>query len=112
MNPRTIVARMAAHEELNFLLTNRIPRRLATRFMGWFSRIEHPLVRSLSIRLWRTFADLDLAEAKNTRFRSLHDCFIRELRHGARKFEINPNWHTRHANQRLALCMCDIEMKI
>ena len=32
-------------EDLNFLLTNRIPRRLLTRFMGWFSQIEQPLVR-------------------------------------------------------------------
>ena len=30
-------------EDLNFLLTNRIPRRLLTRFMGWLSRIEQPL---------------------------------------------------------------------
>ena len=39
-----------SRKTLNFLLTNRIPRRLATRFMGWFSRIEHPLVRSVDRR--------------------------------------------------------------
>jgi phosphatidylserine decarboxylase len=80
-------ARALWREDLNFLLTNRIPRGLATRFMGWFSRIEQPLVRSLSIGMWRLFADLGLHEAKKTRFTSLHDCFIRELKDGARPVE-------------------------
>ena len=44
-------------ERLNFLLTNRIPRRAATRFMGWFSKIENPLVRSNSIGAWKLFVD-------------------------------------------------------
>ena len=52
--------------------------------MGWFSQIEQPLVRDLSIGLWRFFSDLDLRDARNTQFRSLHDCFIRELKDGAR----------------------------
>src|SRR5262245_21873288 len=77
-------------EDINFLVTNRIPRQLATRLMGWFSRIEQPLVRDLSIGLWRAFADLDLHEAKPARFRSLHECFIRELRDGARPVDPNP----------------------
>ena len=42
-------------ERLNFLLTNRIPRQAATRFMGWFSKIENPLVRSISIGAWKLF---------------------------------------------------------
>ena len=75
---------MTVRDDLNFLLTNRIPRHALTIFMGWFSRIEHPLVRSLSLALWRSFADLRLEEAKKTEFRSLHDCFIRELWPGAR----------------------------
>ena len=49
MTVRSHIARICQQEDLNFLLTNRIPRRLATRFMGWFSRIEQPLVRDLSI---------------------------------------------------------------
>ncbi len=56
--------RLIEQEDINFLLTNRIPRRLATQFIGWFSRIEQPLVRDLSIAVWRLFADLDLREAK------------------------------------------------
>jgi phosphatidylserine decarboxylase len=84
MTVRGQIQRVLAQEDVNFLLTNRIPRRLATRFIGWFSQIEQPLVRDLSIGLWRFFSDLDLSEAKAKQFRSLHDCFIRELKDGAR----------------------------
>jgi phosphatidylserine decarboxylase len=87
---RAILSRVFLQEDLNFLLTNRIPRRLLTRFMGWFSRIEQPLVRDLSIGAWRRFADLDLHEAKKTQFRSLHDCFTRELKEGARPIDPDP----------------------
>jgi phosphatidylserine decarboxylase len=84
MTVRTQILRIFGQEDINFLITNRIPRRLATQFIGWFSRIEQPLVRDLSIAIWRLFADLDLAEASKTQFRSLHDCFVRELKAGAR----------------------------
>jgi phosphatidylserine decarboxylase len=77
-------------DDINFLLTNRIPRRVLTRFMGWFSRIEQPLVRDISLRLWRFFTDLDLSDAKQTRFRSVHDCFTRVLKDGARPIEMDP----------------------
>ena len=77
-------------EDLNFLLTNRIPRQALTRFMGWFSQLEQPLVRDLSIAAWRALADLRLEEARKTRFRSLHDCFIRELKAGARPVDPDP----------------------
>ena len=66
MTLRSQILRLFEQEDLNFLLTNRIPRRLATQFMGWFSKIEQPLVRDLSIGLWRFFSDLDLSEAKKT----------------------------------------------
>ena len=87
MTLRTEMLRVFEQEDVNFLLTNRIPRRLLTRFMGWFSRIEQPLVRDLSIGLWRFFSDLDLTEAKKTDFRSMHDCFTRQLKDGARPVE-------------------------
>ncbi len=90
MTLRSLLARLSAQEDLNFLLTNRIPRRLATRFIGWFSKIEQPLVRDLSIGLWRLFSDLDLSEAKKSHFKSMHDCFIRELRDGARPIDRDP----------------------
>ena len=73
------------HERVNFLLTNRIPRRLLTRFMGWYSSIESPTLTRLSIAIWRVFADdLDLRESKQREFKSLQECFIRELKDGAR----------------------------
>jgi phosphatidylserine decarboxylase len=88
---RTQILRIVAQEDINFLLTNRIPRRLATRFIGWLSHIEQPLVRDLLIALWRLFSDLDLTEAKTTRFRSLHDCFVRELKDAARPIDGTPD---------------------
>lgn len=71
-------------ESLSFLLTNRIPRRGATLFMGWFSPIEQPLIRATSLKLWKAFSDLDLSDAKKSEFRSVQDCFTRELKEGAR----------------------------
>lgn len=84
MNPRKLLARITQQESLNFLLTNRIPRHALTLFMGWFSKIEQPLVRDLSIWVWKLFSDLDLSESRTQQFRSLHDCFTRQLREGAR----------------------------
>ena len=75
---------MLQQEDINFLLTNRIPRRLLTRFVGWLSRIEQPLVRDISLGVWRAFSDLDLSEARKTSFTSVRDCFTRELKEGAR----------------------------
>jgi phosphatidylserine decarboxylase len=90
MTIRSLIATFSQQETLNFLLTNRIPRRLATQFMGWFSQIEQPLVRDLSIGVWRLFSDLDLSEAKKTQFKSMHDCFVRELKDGARPIDPDP----------------------
>ncbi len=91
MTVRSALMRVFAQEDINFLLTNRIPRRLITEFFGWFSRIEQPLVRDLSIGVWRLFSDLDLREAKTTHFRSMHDCFTRELKEGARPIDSRPD---------------------
>ena len=91
MTVRSQLLRLLEQEDINFLLTNRIPRRLATQFMGWFSRIEQPLVRDVSIAVWRLFSDLDLQEAKQTQFRSMHDCFTRELKTGARPIDGRPD---------------------
>jgi phosphatidylserine decarboxylase len=90
MTIRSGIAQVLQQEELNFLLTNRIPRRLLTRLMGSLSRIEQPLIRDLSIAVWRFFCDVDLSEARKTQFRSLHDCFIRELKEGARPIDSDP----------------------
>ncbi|MBL8477002.1 MAG: phosphatidylserine decarboxylase [Methyloversatilis sp.] len=90
MNDADLPARRRLRDALNFALTNRVPRAALTRFAGWFSRIEQPLVRDMSIALWRLFGDVDLSEAKKPRFASLHDCFVRELRAGARPVDADP----------------------
>jgi len=90
MTIKSLIAGLTQQEDLNFLLTNRIPRAAVTRFIGWFSKIEQPLVRDLSIACWRMFSDLDLSEAKKTSFKSLHDCFTRELRPGLRPADPDP----------------------
>ena len=91
MTVKSLIATFTQQEDLNFLLTNRIPRAALTRFMGAFSKIENPLVRDLSIGCWKLFSDLDLSEAKQTHFKSLHDCFTRELKPGLRPFDPDPN---------------------
>ena len=82
--------RIFQQEDINFLLTNRIPRLALTRFMGWFSKLENPLVRRVSIFLWRSFCDVDLTESANAEFRSLHHAFIRRLRPNARTVDADP----------------------
>jgi phosphatidylserine decarboxylase len=91
MTIRGLISTLSQQEDLNFLLTNRIPRAALTRFVGWFSKIEHPLIRDLSIACWRLFSDLDLSEARKTSFTSLHDCFTRELRPGLRPPDPDPS---------------------
>jgi phosphatidylserine decarboxylase len=90
MTIRSLIATLTQQEDLNFLLTNRIPRAALTRLMGWFSKIEQPMIRDLSIAVWRLFSDLDLREAKKTHFKSMHDCFTRELRPGLRPVDPDP----------------------
>src|ERR1700761_3883335 len=87
MNAKSLISRVTQQETINFWFSNRIPRRQVTRLMGWLSRIENPLVCKAGIALWRLFSDLDLSEAKTTQFKSLHDCFIRELKPGLRPIE-------------------------
>ena len=90
MTTKSLTQRLVQHEGLNFLLTNRIPRATATRWMGWYSRIQSPLLTRLSIAAWRLFSDLDLSDAQQQRFRSLHECFTRELKPGARTIDADP----------------------
>lgn len=76
---------LSQQEQLNFLLTNRVPRKALTHLVGWWSRIESPLLTRLSIAVWKVFAgDLDLSEAQEPRFTSLRACFTRKLKPGAR----------------------------
>ncbi len=78
--------RLLMQEDLNFLLTNRLPRRWATQLVGRIAASEHPLVAGPALAAWRFFSDVDLSDAETTRFRSLREGFVRRLRAGARQF--------------------------
>lgn len=93
---------LSQHERLNFLLTNRVPRRALTRFMGWLSGIESPVLTRLLIGIWRRFAeDLRLEEAETQRFESLQACFTRRLRPGVRKVD---------SREEVVVSPCDAEI--
>ena len=91
-------------EDLNFLLTNRIPRITLTRFMGWWSQLRHPWVVKCSIAVWRWFTDLDLSEAKQQTFASVHECFTRELRPGLRPVNTDPTVMTSPCDAIVGAC--------
>jgi len=87
-----MIGRIFQQEDLNFLLTNRIPRRWATLLLGRLSRLESPLLVSVLLGIWKLFApELDLSEARTTRFGTLRGCFIRELAPGARPVVADPD---------------------
>jgi phosphatidylserine decarboxylase len=89
MNMRAL-RRFLMHEDVNFLLTNRVPRIALTRLVGAYSRVDSPLLARASIAAWRLFTDLDLSDAVPRRYRSLRECFTRELLPGARPFDSDP----------------------
>ena len=86
------IDRLTQQEDLNFLLTNRVPRLALTRFMGWYSRIESPALTRLSVAVWRLFTDLDLSEAQAPArgYRSLREVFTRRLQPGRRPIDPAP----------------------
>lgn len=90
MKIRSLFQKFLLQEDLNFLLTNRIPRIALTRFMGWWSQLQHPWIVKGSIAVWRWFTNLDLSESKHQNFSSLHACFTRELRPGVRPIDADP----------------------
>lgn len=77
-------------EDINFLVTNRIPRRYATLLTGRLSRIRSPRLTRVFVSIWNLFDDLRLHEAKTRNFASIRDCFVRELRDGARQIDPDP----------------------
>jgi phosphatidylserine decarboxylase len=81
---------MTLRDELSFFVTNRVPRRWLTLLMGRLSPLEVPIVAPAAIGLWKMFSDLDLSDARKSRFTSLQDCFIRELKPGARPIAQDP----------------------
>lgn len=104
MTLRALIGRITSNETFNFVVTNRLPRRTLTRCAGWLARIEQPLVRDASIAIWRIFSDLDLSEARKTSFTSLRDCFVRELKVGARPLDHRPEILTSPADGIVGAC--------
>jgi phosphatidylserine decarboxylase len=49
-NP-TLLQILTSQEDLNFLLTNRIPRIALTHFMGWFSQLRNPWLFGSGVNL-------------------------------------------------------------
>ena len=90
MTLRSSLMRLLLQEDLNFLLTNRLPRRWATQAMGRLARVEHPMVRAPALAAWRFFSNPDFSDAETTQFRSLRDGFVRKLKPGARRFPSDP----------------------
>lgn len=90
MTARNGLIRLLMQEDLNFLLTNRLPRRFATKLVGRVAAIEHPLVARPVIAAWRFFSEIDLSDAATTKFRSLREGFTRALKPGARTYDPDP----------------------
>lgn len=104
MKIRRLFQTWMLQEDLNFLLTNRIPRISLTRFMGWWSQIRHPWVVKSSMAVWGWFSELDLSDAKQQQFDSLHACFTRELKAGARHVNPDPAWMTSPCDAIVGAC--------
>jgi len=83
--------KLLEQERLNFWLTNRIPRVLLTRAMGWLSKIRHPWIAQAGIAIWRRYSDLDLRDSAQSSFGSIHECFVRRLKPGTRPFDQAPD---------------------
>jgi phosphatidylserine decarboxylase len=77
---------MSTREAVQAALTSHIPRQLFTHFMGWFSKLEQPLLRDTSMAIWRRFERVDLSDAADVPYPSLHSIFTRALKPGSRPF--------------------------
>jgi len=82
-----LIQRIAKNESINFWVTNRIPRVLLTHCIGYLSQIRNRTFTRLGIALWKIFTPLDLSEAEQSEFESLHDCFTRRLKPGSRPID-------------------------
>jgi hypothetical protein len=58
MTARSAIARITQQERLNFLLTNRLPRRWLTLSVGWLSRLEQPWLCRICIAIWGLFTEM------------------------------------------------------
>lgn len=101
---KSLVRAIVVQEDLNFFITNRIPRVAVTLWMNWWSRIRNPLVSVPSIALMRFFARPNISESAETKFQSLHDCFIRKLKPGVRPVDPDPGLMTSPCDAIVGAC--------
>lgn len=87
-----ILRKILASEDINFLLTNRIPRQSLTHLMGKLSQIKSPTLTKVALKVWSWFDKFDMSEAASDKFQSIHEFFIRELKPGARPIAEDPNY--------------------
>lgn len=82
------VSELSLPERLNFLCTNRIPRKTLTLLMGRLSRWKNPVVFKASLKIWQFCSDdFNLQEACEANYQCLHDVFTRKLKPDARPLD-------------------------
>ncbi|MBK6636959.1 MAG: phosphatidylserine decarboxylase [Rhodocyclaceae bacterium] len=91
MTMRAALHRFVRNEDINFLLTNRVPRIALTRCVGWLSHIESPLLTRVGMAVWGLFTPLERSESGIDHYSSLHQFFTRPLRPGARTIDGRPD---------------------
>jgi phosphatidylserine decarboxylase len=91
MTIRATLRKLTQLDGLNFVLTNMLPRRTLSYVVGQISHTENSLVRNVSLWLWRCFTEIDLTDSERLDFRSMHDCFTRRLKPGARPINADPS---------------------
>ena len=82
--------RLLANDELNFVLTNRVPRIALTRLMGRFSKLRHPGWPGARSPSGGSSPTSTCGTRASSVFASLHDCFTRRLKPGARPIVTDP----------------------
>jgi phosphatidylserine decarboxylase len=83
--------KILATEDINFLVTNRIPRQSLTLLMGRVSHIQSAWFTRLALKVWGWFDDFDMHESASQHFDSIHAFFIRALKPGMRPIASEPN---------------------
>lgn len=88
-HPMKPTSELSALERLNFLLTNRIPRKSLTLLMGRLSQWKNPLAFRLSLCIWQWCSDdFRLHEARQPQnYQCLHDVFTRQLKPDVRPID-------------------------
>lgn len=87
-----LLQRIGGHDALNYLITNRIPRRFATSLAGRIAQIENRWFTRAGIVVWEAFGgSLALEEAASTEFASLEQVFTRRLKAGVRTVDLTPD---------------------